>query len=394
MIKKEALSHLRVLDLCRGYPPSFATMVLADFGADVIRIDPIGHKSSLPTRASMEELEAYRASDRNKKSIHLNFRSNKGKKIVYTLVKESDIFIENSRPGTMERLGFDYQKLNQLNPRIIFCSVSGYGQDGPYRDVVGHDANYLAITGALSLIGPKDGQPYFPSNLLADIAGSYLHSLIAILIALVAREKTGNGQFIDLSYTDCVLSMLSFEVTMAQLTNRERRRGETIQTGSQPANNIYKTKDGYFITMATFESQFWKNFCLAFGRQDMIDRQWPENDEEKEEVFEWLRTIFLTKTKEEWWDWAKANRMMIAPVLSLNEALQDQHMLHRQMIWKLPHPALGDVIQIGSPFKLSGTPPRFKHFGRLRGQDTEDILQRFGYTDEQLKALREEKIIE
>ncbi len=395
MDKPEAFPNLRVLDLCRGYPPAFSTMVLADFGAEVITINPLGYeKSTLPINPTDEEKQAYAAIDRNKKSICLNFSSDKGRSIVHELVRDADIFIENSRPGTMERLGIGYDELRNVNPRIIYCSLSGYGQDGPYRDVVGHDANFLAVSGALSLIGPKNGQPCLPSNLLADMAGSYLHSLIAILIALLAREKTGRGQYIDLSYTDCVFSLLTFEVTMFFLTKEPRRRGETIQTGSQPANNIYSTKDGKLITVAFFEPQFWKNLCQALGRDDMIFRQWPRTDEERDEVFEWLSRVFLTKTRDEWWEWAKAKEMMIAPILSLEEALEDQHLKHRQMVLSLPHPTLEEVTQVGNPFKLSDTPPRFKHFGPLPGQDTDRILLSLGYTEDHLKSLREERIIQ
>ena len=180
---------------------------------------------------------------------------------------------------------------------------------------------------------------------------------------------------------------------MFYLTKRPRRRGETIQTGSQPANNIYATKDDKFVTLATFEPQFWKKLCLALGREDMISRQWPENEEEREEPFEWLRTVFLTKTSDEWWEWAKAIGMMLAPVFSLEEALKDPHLIHRQMVLKLLHPKLGEVIQAGSPFKLSDTPPRFRHFGPVTGQDTEKILSNLGYSEEQLKALKQEGII-
>ena len=383
----EALEGIRVIDLCRGYPPAFATMHLADFGADVIRIDPTGLPPALPTRDAGEKGLAYRSSDRNKRGMKINFKSEEGKKVAYNLVKTADVLIENSRPGTMERLGMGYEVLKDINPRLIYCAVSGYGQDGPYRDGVGHDLTFLAVTGALSLLGPKGGPPIKPTGIIGDFAGSALHAMIAILLALRARDKTGKGQFIDISYTDAVFSLLSFEIGMHFLTGK-RRMGETTQTGGEPCAAVYETKDGKYFTISFLEPQFWVAFCRAIGREDLASKQWPQNDKEKEELFASLSELFLTRTRDEWWEWAKGKQLMLAPVYYLEEALQDPHMIHRGMVMELDHPTLGKVTQVGSPFKLKDTPARFKDFGHDPGHNTDEILQEVGYKKQQIEELR------
>lgn len=392
----QALEGIKVLDLCRGYPPAYAAMTLADFGADVIKVDPVGFVSPsvLQMQTTEEKLAAYRAQDRNKRSIKINLRSEQGRGVVYRLAKKADVLIENSRPGTMEHLGIGYEALKDINPKIIYCSVSAYGQDGPYRDLVGHDANLIAVAGLLSLIGPKDGPPTIPSNFLADMAGAGLCSLIGILIALLAREKTGRGQFVDISYTDGAFSLLSFEVAMYFLTGQVRRRGETFQTGSDPCASVYKTKDGEYVAIFFMEPQFWANFCRSIGREDMIARQYPQNDKERQEMFTFLRELFLTKTRDEWWEWAKDKQIMFGPVHYLEEALVDPQLLHRQMVLEPEHPTLGKVVQVGSPFKLSDTPPRFRSFGPIPGQHTDEILQGLGYSEQQIEELKKGSDVE
>ncbi len=287
-----------------------------------------------------------------------------------------------------------YETLKEVNPRLIFCSVSGYGQDGPYRDMVGHDSNYLAVAGALSLIGAKDGPPIMPSNIIADMAGSGLHSLVGILIALVAREKTGKGQFVDISYTDSVFSMLVFDVAMYLLTGESRRRGRTIQTGAEPCASVYQTKDGEYFTLAIVEPQFWASFCQHIGRPDLVSRQWSKNDKERQEMFSLLGQIFLSKTRDEWWQWAKDKPIMCGPVLYLEEALRDPHLRHRKMIVEIDHPTLGKVTQVGSPFKLSDTPPIIQSSGPLPGQHTDQILEELGYNKQQIDDLRKKGAVE
>lgn len=389
----QALDEIKVIDLCRFYPPAFATMHLADFGADVIKVDPAGYTNALPLEASAEKIAAYAYVDRNKRSIKVNMRSQQGREILYKMVEKADILVENSRPGTMEKLGMGWDTLKEINPLLIYCAVSGYGQTGPYKDLVGHDAQFMSVSGALSLIGPKDGPPSWPSNIVADGAGAGLYPLIGILIALHAREKTGRGQHIDMAYLDGVFSLLSFDVFMYLLSGKKRRRGQTPQTGGEPCCTTYLTSDNEYVTIQFVEAPFWKNFCDAVDRPDLIARQWPKSDAEKQEVYEILKKIFLTKTRDEWWEWSKDKQVMLAPVKYIEEAIEDPHLRSRGMVLEKQHPKIGKVIQVGNPIKLSDTPARFKSFGPLPGDQTDEILREMAFSKEQIEELRKLKAV-
>jgi len=390
----EPLKGIRVIDMCRSYPPALAAMLMADFGADVIKIDPVGHINPLPLITTEEQFAAYNSIDRNKRSLRLNLRTNAGKEIMFKLAKTADVLIENSRPGTMERLGIGYERLKQINPGLIFAAVSGYGQTGPYRDLVGHDSNFMGVSGALSIIGPKDGPPCWPSNMVADMAGAGLHPLLGVLIALIARDKTGKGQLVDISYTDSVFGLIGFDIMFYLLTKEPRRRGKTLQTGSEPCAAVYQTKDGEYITIQFIEPQFWKNFCQAVGKPELINRQWAASDKDRTEMFNILTELFLTKTRDEWWQWSKDKQVMLAPVLYIEEAIDDPQMRARGMVMELNHPTQGKVLQVGNPLKLSETPPTFKHFSPLPGQNTDEILNELGFKSNEIEEYRKGKIVE
>ena len=390
----QALEGLKVIDICRGYPPAFAAMHMGDFGADVIKVDPVGYTLALPMEAAAQTMSAYTFIDRNKRSIKVNLKSEQGKEVIYKLIKKMDVLVENSRPGTMEKLGIGYDTLKEINPRLIYCAVSGYGQTGPYRDIVGHDANFMAISGALSLIGPKDGPPCWPSNMVADFAGAGLHPLIGILIALQARERTGKGQLVDIAYLDSVFSLISFDTTMYMVSGEKRRRGCTPQTGGDPHTSTYLTRDSEYITIQFIETPFWKNFCEAIDRPDLIARQWPKDEADRQEMFKILRELFLTKTRDEWWEWAKQRQVFFGPVLYIEEAMEDPQLKSRQMIMEKEHPVLGKIKQLGNPLKLSDTPAQFKKYCPMPGEHTDEVLREMGYSGTQVEELRKGKAVE
>ena len=391
---KQALEGIKVLDLCRSYPPAFATMHMADFGADVIKVDPVGCIMALPMEAAAQTMSAYTFIDRNKRSIKINMKSEQGREVIYKLIKSMDVLVENSRPGTMEKLGIGYDTLKEINPRLVYCAVSGYGQTGPYRDIVGHDANFMAIGGALSLIGPKDGPPCWPSNMVADFAGAGLHPLIGILIALQARERTGKGQLVDIAYLDTVFSLVSFDVTMYMVSGEKRRRGRTPQTAGEPHCSTYLTKDSEYVTIQFIETPFWKNFCEAVGRPDLVSKQWPKDDTEREEVSKFLKELFLTKTRNEWWEWAKTRQVFLGPVYYIEEAMKDPQILARDMIMEKEHPVLGKIKQLGNPLKLSDTPAQFNTYSPLPGEHTDEILRELNLSAQQIEELRKTKVVE
>ncbi len=232
-----------------------------------------------------------------------------------------------------------------------------------------------------------------PSLIISDIAGAALHSLIGTLIAIAARERTGKGQFVDISYADADFSMLGWDLSMYLLTGKARHRGESLQTGSEPSAAVYQTKDGEYVSIHFIEPKFWANFCNHINRPDLISRQLPETEKEKQELRAFLQQLFLTRTRDEWWEWAKDKEVMLGPVRYLEEATSDPHLLAREMVVKMDYPPLGKITQIGNPFKLAGTPPRIKSVSPLTSQHTTAILKSLGYSDLEIRELKEQRVI-
>ena len=382
------MKGMKVIDLCRSYPPAFAAMFMADFGAEVIRVDRPGYELPFPIPCTPDEMSAYYALDRNKKSLTVNLKMEEGRELFYRLTKEADVILENSRPGTMDRLGIGYERIKSMNPKIVYCSVSGYGKDGPYSMKPGHDVNYLSIAGTLAMIGEKGRPPVMPGNLVADMAGAGLYPLIGILFALLNREKTGEGQFIDISYTDAVFSLMSFETAMLLMTGIKPRRGETLRTGSEPCMGVYETKDGKWFSIALVESFLWNNFCRATDREDLLPHQWPMTEERRQENFKILRELFKTKTRDEWWAWTQDKDIAGTPVLDLEESFEDPQIKARDMLMELEHPTVGKVRQPGFPLKLSESPAEFNAFSPKTGEHTTEIMKSLGYDEEEIERLR------
>jgi alpha-methylacyl-CoA racemase len=298
-----ALEGIKVLDLSRLAPGPYCTMILADLGADVLKIEPPGAGIPFFAPPGVEEANwyAYNAHDRNKRSMVLNLRAEEGRQIFHKLAESTDVIVEGFRPGTAKRLGLDYETLKGRDLRIIYCSLSGFGQDGPYSHLAGHDPNYVAISGALSLIGPKDKAPSLPPNLLADFAAGGLQAALAILAALIVRERTGVGQYLDVAMLDGIMSLLASELSQYFVSGQVPKRGETWNTGAEPWGSIYETKDGGYITVAAGEPHFWQNLCQALGCDDLIPYHEPIG-EKKAEVFRRFKEAFLLKTRDEWFE--------------------------------------------------------------------------------------------
>lgn len=393
------LEGIKILELCRVAPAAYATMILGDLGAEIIKIEqayepgfpPVGSGVS-PMGEEGEREAAYQALNRNKKSIVLDLKTEEARKIFYQLAQEADVIFETFRPGVVERLGVDYETVSKLNPRIIYCSLSGYGQKGPYQNLPGHDLNYISLAGALSMIGPRDGPPSIPLNLIADYAGGSFHVVMGILAALVAREKTHKGQYVDIAMMDGVISQLTLIAYEYFYKGTIPQRGKDFLTGGKPFYNVYQTKDGKYISLGCLETHFWENLCRALGREDFIPYQHAK-DEKQEEIFAFFRQIFLTKTRDEWFELFEDKNIAIGKVYSLDEVFTDPQVLHRQMIVEVPHPSLGKVKQVGIALKFSDTPGEIRSTAPLLGQHTDEVLQQLGYNKSQIEELRGKGVV-
>lgn len=269
-----ALHNIKILDLSYLPPGDLCTMILGDLGADVIKIEAPpeegirGVVRGLLRINQTKKEAAFDAANRNKSSIGLNLRSETGRQIFYKLAGTADVIVENFKPGTVKRLGVDYQTIKEVNPRIVYCSLSGYGQDGPYSSLPGHDINYISLAGALNLIGTAAGPPTVPPPLIADFAGASLHGAIGILAALLSREKTHEGQYVDISYTDGTIFLLSYFICNYFSSGNMFKRGESAFNGAYPYYGVYETRDGKYISLGCTEPWFWENLCRALDKPE------------------------------------------------------------------------------------------------------------------------------
>lgn len=271
-------------------------------------------------------------------------------------------------------------------PRLIYCAGSAFGQDGPYADLPGHNINFPAIAGALSMVGPKDGPPYFPSNYVGDSMEGF-QAALGILIALIAREKTGRGQLVDISYTDSAMSVMISDATRFLFTGKPVRRGETGTTGGKLWGQIYRCRDGEYYTIECPETQHWNNFCRAIGREDLLGKR-EVYGEEKDRILGEIAQIFASRTRAEWFEFFMDKNVCSGPVNYLEEAFRDPQMLHRQMLLEFDHPTVGKVRQLGTPVKLSDTPGTVRTLGTPIGAHTEEVLAEFGYSRADIEELR------
>ena len=329
---------------------------------------------------------------RNSRSISLNLKTDEGKKVFFNLVGTSDVITEGFRPGVVTRLGVDYDAVKAVRPEIVYASLSGYGQEGPYSSYVGHDINYQGITGMLDMTGDRDGPPMIPGNTIADNAGGGMNAAISVLGALLARERTGKGQYIDMAMVDGLVTMMFFPIEEHLTTGAVPHRGGTITTGLYPWYSIYETKDGKYVSVGAIEPWFYENLCKLLGREDLIPHQYGD-EEKQQEVFGAFREAFLTKTRDEWVELLMPGETCVGPVLAIDEVVNDPHLRHRELIVDVEQDDGSRRTQVGVMAKLSETPGSIRSPGPEAGQDTPDILSELGYDAPAIEALRRSEAI-
>src|SRR5437867_980130 len=393
------LDGIKILELARVAPGELCTMLLADMGADVLKIETPDPKG--PPGAEEARRAAFAFVNRNKRSMTLNLKSPEGQAIFTKLARTADIIVEGFRPGVMKRLGGDYETIRALNPRIVYCSLSGFGQDGPYRDYPAHDMNYLSMAGVLGLIGEADRKPAIPLNIIADYAGASLHGALGIVLALYGRERTGRGQHVDVSYLDTSLSLLAATPNMRFFFSdgQAPRRGAGFLGGSYPYYAIYETKDAKLLTIGCTEPWLWENFCKAIGRPDFVrfarkpDQFVRAANAEEDAARREIESIMRTRTRDEWYDFLVKADVCAGKVYDVAEVPTDPQVQHRQMIVEVQHPTHGRIKQVGIAIKLSETPGSIRRAAPASGEHTEDVLKDLGLSAAEIAKLRQQTVI-
>lgn len=384
-----SLAGITVLDVSQLLPGGYASMLLGDLGAEIIKVerpgsgDPLRHLGS----DAPHDSSFFLALSRNKKSLTLDLKHEKGRQIFRRLAEKSDVVLEQFRPGVMQRLGLDYESLKASNPRLIYCSLSNYGQDGPYSARPGHDLNAVGLSG---LIGLQTKAGHVPSPLPSLIAdyGAGLSAVIGILAAMVSRQTTAKGQFVDVSLLDgALLFMTMFAGQSAGFLT------PFLLLGAHACYGVYETRDGKFLSFSCLEIKFWEAFCERIDRPDLIVAHGADDIRIQRAVRTELELLFLTKDRDQWLRFFEGCDTCIAPVLDGREVIHDPQIQHRRCVFTLDHPYLGSLSQVAAPFRLSGTPVQIPTSPPSLGHHTSEILKAAGYSEDDLRQFRAQRVI-
>lgn len=376
------LEGLRILDLTRLLPGGYATLLMADLGADVIKIEEPGRGDYIRWTPPLvgDDSTGHLALNRNKRSVTLNLKSERGKELFLDLCADADVVIESFRPGVMDRLGVGYSVLSERNPKLIYCAISGYGQDGPRSQVAGHDLNYVGYAGLLSITG--EDKPEIPGVQVGDLGGGAMSAVIAILAAVHRRASTGRGDMCDVAMMDGVVSWLSIHAMEFFATGVAPRGGGMHLNGVYPCYRIYPASDGW-LTVGALEPQFWIALCNAIERPDLLNDGFAMGDRRAEVIAE-LEALFSTKTRDQWLKTFEGLDVCVGPVNDFEEAFEDEQVLARKMV-----AAVGDMRQVGNPIVLKDSPgdtARLPAPGL--GEHTDEILAEVGIGSAELDDLK------
>lgn len=397
---RAALEGIRVLELGRVPPAELPGMMLADMGADVLKIDT-------PTRgaarsAEEDRFEVHSHTNRNKRSIALNLKTAEGCEIFLALAREADVIIEGFRPGVMERLGAGYARVSGINPRVVYCSLSGFGQNGPDRERPAHDLNFLALSGALGTWGRPGTAPDIPLNLVADYGGASMHAALAIMFALFARERSGKGQHIDIAYLDTTIALLAATPNFRRLFSEGHvpAAGEGVFSGTYPYYTLYATADERWLSVACSEPPLWRNFCDRLGLPDLAHfARRPAHytrsaDAAEAAAREAVQQRISTCDCAAWVAHFAGTDVCVAPVLSVGEMLDSSYARARGLLADVEHPVQGRVRQFTSPLRLSETPPVIRRAAPATGEHTAQVLGALHFDADRIEALRAGGVID
>jgi alpha-methylacyl-CoA racemase len=392
------LEGIRVLDLSRLLPGGFCSLLLADFGADVLKVEDTGMGDYIRWSPPYYEgahdsakSALFLSLNRNKRSIRLDLKNERGREALLRLVGEYDVVLESFRPGVLDRLGVGYERMREVNPGLVYCAISGYGQDGPKRDASGHDMNYLGLIGLLGLTGERGGEPVQAAGQIADLGGGALMGAFGILAALRERDGSGEspgsglGQVVDVSMADGALSWLAMVAASYFADGAVPRRGELPLAGSLVCYRPYECADGW-VTLGALEPKFWQGFCRGVGREDLIAAQF---ERPGSEAHAQVQEIFKQRTRDQWEAFARDHDCCLEPVLELDEALSSELVRARDMVVEIDQPgAEQPVRQLGVPVKLTRTPGNHARLaGPSLGEHTEEVLLAAGYSEAEVAEL-------
>lgn len=382
------LEGIRILDLSARMPGPVCAQMLADLGADVIKIEspraPDPFRQFEPLVDGTGSL--FHVCNRNKKGLTLEMRHPKGREIFLRLVRQADVVIEAFRPGTLDRMQLGYGVLRETNPGLIVCSLSAFGQTGPYRSRPAHDLNLLALAGVLDLLGNKGGPPIVPPVQMSGLGGA-LQGVVGILAALLNRGRTGRGQAVDVSLFDGVSAFASLEMSRFMAGHPLPKRGLTEGGGGYACFNVYRTADGRYLSLGCLEPQFWEAFCRVIGRESFIAEQWSPRPRQDELISE-VRSIVVSRTLDEWLSLLDPEKICIAPVNTFAEALRDPHVREQGTWFEGKLPGGHKAPQAAPPFRFDGERPGWRSRPPGLGEHTRDILEELGIGAGEIEELR------
>lgn len=388
------LASLKVLDFSTLLPGPFASLMLADMGAEVLRIESPTRLDLLrvlpPHDQGVSASHAYL--NRNKRSLALDLKQAEALEIVRALVKEYDIVLEQFRPGVMERLGLGYEALKAINPKLIYVSITGYGQTGPYKDRAGHDINYLALAGVASHTGRADSGPLPLGVQLADVGGGSLHAVVGLLAAVIARQQSGVGQYLDVSMTDCSFS-LNAMAGAGYLACGEEPEWESHVLNGGSFYDYYRSRDGRWMSVGSLEPGFMQQLCETLGRPELAAQGLSPKPEQQKALKQALKIEFEKRSFDELCELFAGVDACVEPVLSLSEAVEHPQLKARELIRQVPRGDGSTQAQLACPLKFSEGLPAPRHIGAAVGAHSDEVLAELGLSAQRISELRQAKVV-